>query len=299
VLRVHTIAAFAACLLTGCAGTWDTISSRDFRKDPFDTTYRMISPEDPMVVLRANPERDGDARAKAMRRLTEPLATGHGQQDQDQILDLLARTATTDSSPVLRIAAIEALGRFQDPRAPGILQIAYMKAHGRPDGTPDPASAEGGIQQIAAGRLNRSSLVPLTGPTGFSPDVVEAIRCRAVESMGRTNHAEAVPFLSAVAAGPVSPNSPEGCDDREVRLAAVRGLTACRQPESIAALSRVLAAERGKDTALTGRAHDGLVSLTGKRLPADPAKWSEVVQAGAVVAPEPSWVENAFEWARR
>ena len=38
--------------------------------------------------------------------------------------------------------------------------------------------------------------------------------------------------------------------------------------------------------------------LTGKRLPPDPKKWDDVVQAGVVIAPEPTWVENAFEWAR-
>lgn len=301
--RAIAIAAVAAALpgLAGCAGTWDTVSSRNFRKAPFDTTYRMIVPEDPMVVLRADPPRDGDERAKAMRRLKEPIAAGLGQQDQDQMLDLLARTATADNSPVLRIAAIEALGRFSDPRAAGALQVAYMKAHGRADGTPDPLSADAGIQLAGAGgrSMSRASLVPLSGPVGFAPDVVEAVRCRALESLGRTSHPDAVPFLSAVAAGPVSPQSPEGCEDREVRLAAVRGLTSCRHPESVVALTKVLSAERGKDSALTGRAHDGLINLTGKRLPADPKQWDEVVQAGATIAPEPSWVENAFDWTRR
>jgi hypothetical protein len=303
VLRLLIIAAIAAgpALLTGCAGTVDTIGSRKFRKSPLDTTYRMIVPEDPMVVLRSNPPREGDERAKAMHRLKEPITSGHTQQEQDEILDMLGRTATADASPVLRIAAIEALGRFTDPRAPGILMLAYQKAHGRAEGIPDPvATPEPGIQLASGGRaIGRSSLVPLTGPVGFSPDVVEAIRCRAAESIGLTNHPDAVPFLSAVAAGPTGPNSPEGCDDREVRLAAVRGLGACRHPESVAALSRVLASEYGKDTALSGRAHNGLVKLTGKRLPAEPQKWNEVVQAGAVIAPEPGWVENTIEWIRK
>ena len=300
-LRLLMIAAVAAPIgLSGCAGTWDAVSSRKFRKKPFDTTYRMISPEDAMVVLRANPPREGDERAAAMRRLKEPLAAGRGQQDQDEIVEMLGRTATADASPVLRIAAIEALGRFTDPRSPGILQIAYLKAHGRAEGVADPVSPESGIQLAGAGRMpSRSSLVPLSGPVGFSPEVVEAIRCHTMVALGRTNHPDAVPFLSAVAAGPGAANAPEGCDDREVRLAAVRGLSTCRHPESVAALSRVLASERGKDTALTGRAHDGLVTLTGKRLPADPQKWNDVVQAGATIAPEPSWVENAFEWVRR
>ncbi len=302
-LRVLTIAVFAGTplALTGCAGTWDTISSRKFRKDPLNTTYHMIRPEDPMVILRSDPPRAGDERAKAMRRLKEPLTNGLSQQDQDQIVDLLARSATNDASPVLRMAAIEALGRFEDPRAPGILMIAYQKAHGRAEGTPDPMP-ESGIQ-LAGGPNGRTpgrlaSLVPLTGPTGFSPDTVEAIRCRSLESLGRTNRPEVVQFLGAVAAGPTTQSAPEGSDDREVRLAAIRGLAKCRQPEAVAVLSRVLAAESGKDTAIVGRAHDGLVHLTGKRIPADPAKWNEVVQAGATIAPEPTWVDTAFEWVK-
>ena len=302
-LRVLTIAVFAGTplALTGCAGTWDTISSRKFRKDPLNTTYHLIRPEDPMVILRSDPPRAGDERAKAMRRLKEPLTNGLSQQDQDQIVDLLARSATNDASPVLRMAAIEALGRFEDARAPGILMIAYQKAHGRAEGTPDPMP-ESGIQ-LAGGPNGRTpgrlaSLVPLTGPTGFSPDTVEAIRCRSLESLGRTNRPEVVQFLGAVAAGPTTQSAPEGSEDREVRLAAIRGLAKCRQPEAVAVLSRVLAAESGKDTAIVGRAHDGLVHLTGKRIPADPAKWNEVVQAGVTIAPEPTWVDTAFEWVK-
>lgn len=297
-LRVLTIAVFAGVpfSLTGCAGTWDTLTSRKFRKDPFNTTYHLIQPEDPLVVLR-DPNREGDERAKAMRRLKEPLAGGLSQQDQDRVIDLLAHTATNDASPVLRIAAIEALGRFEDGRAPGILMTAYQKAHGRADGAPDPLRPESGLQ-LAGGTKKLASLVPLTGPTGFSPETVEAIRCHTLESLGRSNRPEVVQFLGAVAAGPTSQSAPEGSEDREVRLAAVRGLAKCRQPEAVAALSRVLAAESGKDTALTGRAHDGLVHLTGKRLPPDPNKWNEVVQAGVTIAPEPTWVENAFEWVR-
>jgi HEAT repeat protein len=302
--RVLTIALFAAISSAplGCAGTMDAITSRKFRKEPFTTTYHLWHPEDPMVILRANPPREGDERARAMHRLKEPLANKLTQQDQDEIVDLLARTATKDASPVLRLAAIDALGRFQDSRSPGILMIAYQKAHGRPDGTPDPLEKpESGIQLAGArSRTPKSSLVPLTGPVGYSPETVEAIRCQALESLGRTNRPEAVQFLAAVAAGSSRQSAPEGADDREVRLAAVRGLTKCRQPESVAALAQVLADEKkGKDTALIGRAHDGLVNLTGKRLPPDPEKWNEVVQAGVKIAPEPNWVQNAIEWVKK
>ena len=79
------------------------------------------------MVLRADPPRSGDERAKAMHRLKEPVRNKGTQQDQDQMLELLERTATADASPVLRYAAIDALGRFEDDRAPRILMVAFQR----------------------------------------------------------------------------------------------------------------------------------------------------------------------------
>lgn len=293
--RVLPIAGVAVLSLglTGCANTWDTLTSRKFRQAPMTTTKHLFSPEDPLVVLRADPPRDGDDRAKAMRRLKEPLRSGLTQQDQDEVVDLLARAATADPSPVLRLAAIEALGRFDDPRAAGLLSMAYQNAHGRPEGAPDPAKAAG---IPAAGRAPGRSAAPLVAPSGFAPDTVAVIRCRALEALGRTGQPEAARFLATVAA-PAADTAPDGSDDRDVRLAAVRGLGQCRHPEAVAALSQVLTAEGGKDPAVVGRAHDGLVRLTGRRLSTDPKEWEGVVQAGVVIAPEPTWADDAVETA--
>ena len=278
---------------SGCAGTWDTLTSRRFRTEPLTTMGKMVNPEDPMVVLR-NPHRDGDERAKAMQRLKEPLKANGSQKDQDEVIDMLGRAATADASPVLRLAAIETLGRFDDPRAAVALMHAYQNAHGRADNTPAPATSD--IQQVGAGgRRVPAERFPLTGPTGFPPDTVAVIRCRSLESLGKTNKPEAAKFLATVVTEP--PSAQENPDEREVRLAAVRGLSRCRQPESVVALAHVLNKENGKDAAVVGRAHDGLVSLTGKKLPPDPEQWGKVVQAGVVIAPEPTWVDNAVQTA--
>jgi hypothetical protein len=283
------VVSLAAC---GCANTWDTLTSRRFRNEPFTTMGKMVSPEDPMTVLR-NPHRDGDEKAKAMRRLKEPLRANGTQQDQDEAIDLLGRAATADPSPVLRLAAIEALGRFDDPRAANALMFAYQNAHGRPANAPAP---EPEIQQAGAGaKRTPTERFSLTGPTGFSPETVAVIRCRSLESLGKTNKPDAAKFLATVATEP--PPAQEAADEREVRLAAVRGLTKCRQPESVVALAHVLSKEVGKDTAIVGRAHDGLVNLTGKKLPPDPVQWNQVVQAGVTIAPEPTWTENAVQTA--
>jgi hypothetical protein len=300
VLRFLPIAGFAIASLvsTGCAGTWDTITSRRFRQEPLKTTQHLIAPEDPMVVLRANPPRDGDEQAKAIRRLKEPLVEGLSQYEQDEVIDILARSAASDASPVLRLSAIETLGRFEDPRAPGILMIAYQKAHGRPDGVADPFETSPGIQLASAstGRIPGTSPLPLGSPKGFLPETADVIRCRTLEALGKTNRPEAARFLATIANGQAS-DAPEGADNRDVRLAAIRALSKCRQPESVVALAKVLAAESGKDTAMVGRAHDGLVRLTGKRLPPDPKEWNEVVQAGVVITPEPTWIEDAVQTA--
>ncbi len=292
----------AACLaLTGCVGFFDTVTSRTWRNAPFGTTRKLISPDDPLTVVLDDPPRPGDERAKAMRRLKEPLAAGQPQEVQDKVVDLLARTATADPSPILRLAAIDALGRFEDPRAGGVLIASYNLAHGRPQGVDAPKRTPGDITQAALRddpnrNFRFADRAMLNGPSGFAPDTVAAIRCRTLDSLSRTGKPEAVNFMAHVATAGDTENAPDGADDRDVRLAAVRGLGKVRQPEAVAALAKVLTRENGRDGAVVGRAHEGLVSLTGKKLPAEPAPWNEVVQAGAVVVPEPSWVETATGW---
>jgi hypothetical protein len=306
VLRVLLFTGLAVASLAGagCTTMWDAVTSRKFREQPLKTVGEVVAPEDAVAVLLADPPRTGDERARAMRRLKEPLRDQGSQQDQDDVIDVLEKAATREASPVLRFAAIEALGRFEDPRAVAILVEAYRNADGRPEpGAPKkPAATQTGIVPIgglSAGRAPTRSGAgepfPLTGPTGFPADTVAALRCRCLESLGRTSKPEAARFLSAVAGASGPDIAPVGSEDREVRQAAVRGLGRCRQPEAVAALATVLKQEKGKDPTLTYRAHTGLVRLTGKKLPPDPQAWGEVVQAGVTLAPEPTWVENAVQ----
>lgn len=254
-------------LSVGCASTVDTMTSRRFRKDPYGTMFKS---EDAMAVLR-DPARDGDERARAMRRLKEPTAEGR-QYEQDEAISILSAAATTDPSPVVRVAAVDALGRFRDERVVSSLTTAFTNATG------------------GETRPGKDNPFPLAGPVGFPPEMVTMIRSRVADAMADTGRPEAVPLLAKVA------NSTEPDSDRDVRLAAVRGLGRLRHPTAAGALAQVLTAEKGKDPALAGRAHDGLVSLTGLNYPADPAKWSAVVQAGARIAPEPNPIQMAVEW---
>lgn len=302
-MRAFFLAGFAGASfsLVGCAGTWDTVTSRRFRDEPFTTTRRMISPEDPAAVLLADPPRAADERAAAMRRLKEPLRHKGGPEEQDAVLAVLERAAVSDPSPVLRLEAIGALSRFQDPRAVDVLMAAYRNAHGRKEGDPappplDPRSTQ---TETSAGRLPTRSLPQVTSlaaPTGFPAEWVSSIRCRAADSLGRTNTPEAARFLAVIAGGAGKDVAIEGGEDRDVRLAAVRALGMCRQPEAVAALAEILKAEADKkDNAIIGRTHEGLVHLTGKRLPPDPQLWAEAVQSGIAIAPEPSRLEAALD----
>ena len=201
---------------------------------------------------------------------------------------VLGPAATGDPSPVVRAVAIDTLGRFKDERATTYLIAAYHQATGRPAdaGRPPPSDP---LRQVGFVTAQGRELGPapdkisLSGPTGYPADTVGLLRAKALDGLARAGRPDGVP-ADRPGGGPG--DVPGGdVPDRDARLAAVRGLGLVRQPESVAALSKVFAAEAGKDTALAGRAHAELVQLTGKDLPADPDKWGGVVQAGATVAP--------------
>ncbi len=278
-----------ACgLATGCASTWDKVTSQDFKEKPFHSMFG--HKDDPLTVLRNNEGGGGDIRARAMRDLREPIHSGGSQEDQDEVVDhILGPAATSDPSPVIRAAAIDALARFDDPRVPKLLVAAYHQATGRvrqPE-TPEQPIAQSGLRMpVSTGPLG--DRLSLSGPTGFPADVVTMLRSRALTGLARAGTPEAVKFVSSIATGE------EQDADRDVRLAAVRALGTVRKKESVVALAKVLSSEKTRDVGMASRAHDGLVALTGKSLPAEPEKWDEVVQAGAEVAPERGTVERAI-----
>ena len=98
-LRGHPIAGLAVLLgLTGCAGTWDTLTSRSMRSSPWETTKKMWSPEDPVAVLLADPPRHGNERALAMRRLKEPIETEYQRPLQPDRGDSDGGNSQSDAS---------------------------------------------------------------------------------------------------------------------------------------------------------------------------------------------------------
>jgi HEAT repeat protein len=241
-------------LFAGCANFVDTVTSREFR------VRDMFSAPDPMTVLRTSD--DGDARAKAILHLKEPRKNDGSDQDQNEVMQLLTEAATKDKRPLCRLAAIEALGQFDDPRsAPALIQAYHCS-------------------------------------TAFPTEVANPIRCQALQALGRKNSSEGIELLTSVAGTqrekPLKSNvqaashnpddelnkmlgryDPDAQVFRDNRLAAVRALGESRNPQVAGVLIRVLSE---KDVALQNRAHEALQMVTGRHdVPADAEAWKKAL----------------------
>ena len=216
--------------LTGCAGPnfWDDVTSRDFH---FKSVFSSSPP--PITVLREST--DGDARAKAMLAVKEPRVKGGTEADQEEVVQILTRTAITDPQPFCRRAAITALGRFRDPRAVPALTQAYETA------------------------------------TQLSTEVAGPLQTQALVALGETKQPAAVIFLVQIA----TKNTPGDVSDRDRqlvrdnRLAAVRALKNFEgSPEAIAASAKM--AETERDVALRDRARETYAKVSGGKEPPTP-----------------------------
>ncbi len=79
------------------------------------------------------------------------------------------------------------------------------------------------------------------------------------------------------------------------RLTALRGLSKFKQADSAYTLLYVLETE--KDVALRDRAHQSLVAVTGKHLPADAKLWAEVLNnPKSELGKEPNPIQRAVGW---
>jgi hypothetical protein len=248
-----------ALLLLGPAGC----GFRDFRMEDF--SFRQMNfedfrdPENPLEVVRHS--KDGALRARALRCLTEPLANGGSQKDQDVIVAVLNFTAANDSQPLCRMAAIDVMRKFRDERVVDGLKEAYYHAG------------------------------------SFNADVATVLRCQTLQALGETGHKEAVRLLVTVLKEPPA----EGPDqDRQLkldeRIAAARALGNFKQSEAAWGLVAVL--RKDEDVALRARAHESLVAITGKDLPADADAWTTFLNDPGnkeAQGREPSWTDRLFQ----
>jgi len=224
--RQGMFALTAAAGLSGCATTWDDVTSRDFH------VRSMWEHTDPMTVLHEST--DGDKRAKALLELKEPKANGGNDVEQDRVMEVLQQAAINDAQPLCRLAAIQTLGRFSDPRAVQYLVASYDSA------------------------------------AQLSSEVMPGIQCAAVNALGATRQQAALAFLLKTAAKPVSTEAVdrEVNAARDVRLTAVRALQNYNgSAEVAAAMVQVLKTER--DIAVNDRARETYVKVTGREPPED------------------------------
>jgi hypothetical protein len=203
---------------------WDDVTSRTFR------VSSIWERNDPMTVLHEST--DGDDRAKALRALKEPRANGGNDVEQDRVLQVLSQSAVSDPQPLCRLAAVQTLGRFSDPRAVQILVAAYEAAPQLPS------------------------------------EVSGAIQCAALTSLGAARQQTAITFLVRAATEPLPTQviERELNQARDTRLAAVRALKNYQgSPEVADAMAQLLRSER--DVAMLDRARDTYVKVTGREPP--------------------------------
>jgi hypothetical protein len=215
----------------GCANFWDEVTSRDFHfKDVF------AQRPDPLWVVRNSP--DGDKRAKALRALQEPLAHGGTAEQQEVVVPVLLYAAAKDTQPLCRLAAVQSLRTFKDPRAVEGIKDAYYRAG------------------------------------SFNPETANVIRCQALEALGETSSPAAVDLLVQVLREPpVEGPDPDRQQKLDERIAAAHALGHFKSYQATEALVGVLRTDQ--DVALRQRANESLQAATGKDFPADARVWAD------------------------
>lgn len=217
---------------TGCANFFDEVWSRDF------SVKEWWTPPDPLEVL--SHSSDGDRRARALRALKEPKLNGGSDKDQDAIVQILSTAASTERAALCRLAAIESLETFKDPRVVHALEDAYYRA------------------------------------TTFPADTASIIRCVALKALGNSEQPAAIDILVRVLREPpVAADSPEEEKQQKTneRTAAARALGHYKTHAGAEALVTIMKSE--KDVALRNRAHESLQACVGKDLGTDPKLWDD------------------------
>jgi HEAT repeat protein len=240
------------CLsLAGCANAMEELTRHDISFG--EKVHNVFAPSpDPLVVLRDS--HDGDQRARAMRALKEPKENGGNDRDQEAVLAILVTSSKSDPQPLCRVAAIQSLGRFKDPRAAQALIDSYYSA------------------------------------TVFTPETTTVVQCAALTALGETRHPAAVDLLTRVVRAPAPASESAGDQDKEQeqdrRIAAARALGNFSHYQAVEALVSVLRTD--KDAAIRNRAHESLVQSTGKDLGTDPGAWDKLANAHAYDSPVPA-----------
>jgi hypothetical protein len=255
----------ASLFSPGCADLWDEITDRNFE---FKSLY---TKPNPFVVLRDIA--DGGKRAQALRALNEPSQYGGTAEDQENVIKILTTAAVSEHTAVARMAALEALSKCKDPRAADALIAAYY----------------------AADKYRTANGDEIKYPS----EMASTLRCQSLQALGRQGNSKAVEHLVTVLKQP--PARGAETDKQMVmdeRIAAARALAKFHDPRGEEALLNVMKSE--KDIALKDCAHESLQAATGKKLPADPDAWGNLLSPGGSPdafaqrnRPEPQSIQQA------
>jgi HEAT repeat protein len=216
-------AALTSLSMCGCAGFWDEVTSRNF------DIHHFWDKPNPFLVLQNSD--DGDQRAKALRALREPNPNGSSPKDREAVLNILVAAASKERQFLCRMAAVESLGHFQDPRAVDGLTSAFYSS------------------------------------TTFSQDLATRLQVQAATALGNTHQPAAEQFLlTLVQEKPQTEGSDqEKQQNMDVRLAATRALGNFNDPRVAQLLQGMVKGE--KDIALRDCAKDALLASSGQRPP--------------------------------
>jgi HEAT repeat protein len=122
-VRLIIVALFASCL-AGCGHFSDDFWARNENGDWWDFSYKWDLAWNqggpPLKVLAES--QDGDLRCRAIMRLTEP----NNPQDLEHYLTILAAAAKSERDVICRIAAVQQLTTYRDPKATQAIIEAYQ-----------------------------------------------------------------------------------------------------------------------------------------------------------------------------
>jgi hypothetical protein len=223
----------------GCL-TWDDVTSREF-----DWGHPFANRQPPFEVLKTSA--DGDKRARALRQLREPKQNGGTDADQDFTVWVLTRAACTEREALCRLAAIQTLQNFKDPRVAA--------------GFKDPDNGKEYSLKEAYYRAD-----------SFNSVIATTLKCAALTSLGESGNPAAVELLVHVV-NELHIEEPEKERRKmEERIAAARALGHFKQYQATESLVAVLRNEG--NPALRNRAHESLQEATGKDLPPDATAWA-------------------------
>jgi hypothetical protein len=162
----------------GCAHFWDDLKAYNERGEWYDIGYKLDLAWNqggpPLKVLAES--QDGDLRRRALMRLTEPSDA----KDRDHHILILSTAARSERDAICRLAAVQQLATYKDPRATQALVDAYS--------VPANANEMGGMVQVAVvdglgKRKDEAGMQTLVA--ALDPKNREDLRAAAAQALGK------------------------------------------------------------------------------------------------------------------